>query len=449
MLATIDTQTYTDAARVLTHANEVAGSIAETLFAALADAAQSTGTTTGAASWASSYTAAASTVVEELSTLIEAIGNTALLLDASSHNHARAEAAAAPYGLPTYALPQRALCTVRLNGPPPVYGGNADEPFGWDMIISHLAGHTWPGADLDRLNRLATGWRTTATALRALTELPIRAGALLSSMSSPELPAAVSACHRLAGTAQTLADDCDALGAAVTQFADTVRDQRDPVREIFVDLALTVGLCELGGGALSALAGPLGELAANAYAGTRIARAAGRIVGLLAGLDETLPHLKPLLSTSSTTDTTWLKALAEARPAQADIKHTNHLLHTELDPAAGVPAAGTEAALTDEQIIETGWGSRRKLADHFGRHGADVGASTEAEYVKAAQELLRKARSEGLPTKVDSRGDTLVFDPESELFGVYRQDGKARTIYRPDDGRSPREYWDDQRGVLQ
>ena len=94
MLATIDTSTYGDAARLLTFANQDAGAVAEALFGALADAALSTGTTAGAATWADSYTAVAQSVTDAISDLVAALGNAALLLDASGHNHARAEAAA-------------------------------------------------------------------------------------------------------------------------------------------------------------------------------------------------------------------------------------------------------------------------------------------------------------------------------------------------------------------
>ena len=57
------------------------------------------------------------------------------------------------------------------------------------------------------------------------------------------------------------------------------------------------------------------------------------------------------------------------------------------------------------------------------------------------------AMDTAVPAKVAEDGDILVFDPESKLFGVYRADGKARTIFRPKD---PAEvYWDNQRGALQ
>jgi hypothetical protein len=448
MLATIDTSTYADAARVLTQANQAAGEIAEALFGALADAAESTGTTAGAASWASSYSSAAATVADELSSWVEALGNAALLLDASGHNHARAEAAAAPYGLPAYALPRRALCMVRLTGVPPVCGGNTDEPLGWGMIVAHLGGHTWPGADLGRLAALAAAWRVAATGLRQLADLPDRAAGLLAAMTSPELPAATAACTRLASIALALADDCDALGDSVVRFSAEVQHQRDPVRDIFIDLAVTLGLCEVGGGFASAVTGPLGEWAANTYAATRIARAAARIIALLAALDETLPRLRPLLAGTGATDTRWLRLLSETRPVESDIQASNHVLQSELGAAAKAASpGGAHAALTDEQVIETGWGNARTLARHLRDHGADVGASSKAEYVQAAQDLLRKAKSEGLPMKVDQDGVIRVFDPTTELFASFNKDGTARTIFKPDPPAAS--YWAKQPGELQ
>lgn len=448
MLATIDTSTYGDAARLLTYANQDAGAVAEALFGALADAALSTGTTSGAAAWADSYTAVAEPVTDAISSLVSALGNAALLLDVSGHNHARAEAAAAPYGLPSYALPQRSLCTVAMTGVPPVFGGNADEPSGWSIVVSHLSGYSWPGADLARLAALAAAWHRAADGLSSLAVLPTSAGEVLGMLRSPELPAAISACTRLASIARSLADDCTALGNAVSRFADEIQHQRDPIYDVVKDLATTFAMCEIGGAAASALTGPLGEWGANSYLVARIPRYIARIVALLAGLDETLPVLRPALATTTAADRAWLTMVADTRPVVADIRTSTNVLQSELD-AAGAAASGakTPGALTDEQVIESGWADRKKLARHLRKHAGDVGAVTQADYVRAAQDLLQRARSGGLPMKVAEDGDILVFDPDSELFGVYRSDGKARTIFRPKDPANV--YWDEQRGVLQ
>jgi hypothetical protein len=179
-------------------------------------------------------------VCERLCALVEALANAALLLDACGNNHARAEAAAAPYGLPAYALPQRPICTV-IGGVPPIYGGNSDEPFGWGMILGFLAGHTWPGADLDRLEALASAWRNASAGLDTMAAWPARAAAALDAMRSPELPAAITASHRLSAIAHSLAADCADVARAVTAFTTEVAHHRDPVRDIVLDLAATVG----------------------------------------------------------------------------------------------------------------------------------------------------------------------------------------------------------------
>ena len=238
MLATIDVSTYEDAARLLVHGNQEAGALATTLFSALAAGSMSTGSTAGAASWAEGYTSVAQSVTDAISELVSALGNAALLVDASGDNHARAEAAAAPYGLPTYGLPQRAICTASITGLPPVFGGHADEPGGWHLVVSHLSGYIWPGADVARLEALAGAWHAAAVDLRSMAALPDRAGQSLAMMRSPELPAAISACTRLSSLAHTLADDCTELGNAVSRFAQEVQRQRDPILEAVKDLVI-------------------------------------------------------------------------------------------------------------------------------------------------------------------------------------------------------------------
>ncbi len=445
MLATIDTSTYGDAARLLTYANQDAGAVAEALFGALADAALSTGTTSGAAAWADSYTAVAESVTDAISSLVSALGNAALLLDVSGHNHARAEAAAAPYGLPSYALPQRSLCTVAMTGVPPVFGGNADEPSGWSIVVSHLSGYSWPGADLARLAALAAAWHRAADGLSSLTVLPTSAGEVLGMLRSPELPAAISACTRLASIARSLADDCTALGNAVSRFADEIQHQRDPIYDVVKDLATTFAMCEIGGAAASALTGPLGEWGANSYLVARIPRYIARIVALLAGLDDTLPVLRPALATTTAADRSWLTMVADTRPVVADIRTSTNVLRSELD-AAATSGAETVRALSDEEVINAGWGNRRTLTRHLRDHGADVGATTGAAYVRAAQEFFQRAKAEGLPIKIDDDGVIRIFDPKSEMFASYNRDGRARTIFKPD---HPTRYWAEQKGTLQ
>ncbi len=77
------------------------------------------------------------------------------------------------------------------------------------------------------------------------------------------------------------------------------------------------------------------------------------------------------------------------------------------------------------------WGNPASLSDHFARHGADFGARDAQEYARMAAELLRRARTEGLPAKLDSDGVLRVFDPRSGAFGAYNRDGTTKTFFKP------------------
>jgi RHS repeat-associated protein len=88
------------------------------------------------------------------------------------------------------------------------------------------------------------------------------------------------------------------------------------------------------------------------------------------------------------------------------------------------------------------WGNPASLADHFARRGKDFGASSADQYAQMARDFLGRAKSDGLPTKVDADGVTRVFDPASNTFGAYNSDGSTRTFFKP----SSSTYWERQPG---
>lgn len=115
------------------------------------------------------------------------------------------------------------------------------------------------------------------------------------------------------------------------------------------------------------------------------------------------------------------------------------------------------AAANAQRLVDSGgdaWGNPSTLARHFRDHGSDYGAQTPEEYAKQAQDLLQRAVSERLPTKVDPTDGTIrVWDPRTDEFGAYNADGTTKTYYdigknsngnRPP-GRAQR-YWDKQPG---
>jgi hypothetical protein len=445
MLNVIDPARYAGAGTLVSEANRGVAELAVELLDVLSTSGQVAGRGHGAGEWSQAYDRAAATVAAELAHLVDALGSCVLLLDASGHNHARAEAAAAPYGLPGSALSRRRLRAVSAPQLPEAYGGNEAEPHGWSMLATHLGFYQWPGADIGRLRALAAAWQRAATALREAAYLPRQAAAELTYLRSPELPDAIAVCDRLGAATLTLADDCADLGASCSAYADRVLADRSRVAHEVEEFVAIAGTTEVVGDVVGLVTDGAGAVLGKLVQSGVVARYVARITALLSDLDLALPAARPALAAA--TDDRWLLAVADSKPVLAEIEADGAAVEGELADVAGAGVRGGGGALSDEEVIEAGWADRRTLRDHLDRHGADIGAKSEAEYVSAAQDLLRRARLDGLPTKISNDGTIRVFDPETNLFAAYRADGLARTIFRP--SPSPAAYWAKQPGVLQ
>lgn len=86
--------------------------------------------------------------------------------------------------------------------------------------------------------------------------------------------------------------------------------------------------------------------------------------------------------------------------------------------------------------------SRRFTAEqnaerNFRRNGADFGAATLDAYVHKAHAFVARP-PRGARTLTRANGDTLIYDPASNVFAVATRDGAPRTMFKPDDGAA---YW--------
>lgn len=117
-------------------------------------------------------------------------------------------------------------------------------------------------------------------------------------------------------------------------------------------------------------------------------------------------------------------------------------------PAASVqrPTAAAERAATTTTRRIAGkpmWAdSRRYSAEEnaryqFGQHGEELGAADLDDFLAKAHQFVN-APPKGAKTLVRANGDRLLYDPESGLFGVVRDDGAPRTVFKPADGEA---YW--------
>ncbi|HWT27147.1 MAG TPA: RHS repeat-associated core domain-containing protein, partial [Mobilitalea sp.] len=89
------------------------------------------------------------------------------------------------------------------------------------------------------------------------------------------------------------------------------------------------------------------------------------------------------------------------------------------------------------------WGNPSTLEDHYERHGSDVNATSAQEYAQKANDFYNNRYN--YEVKVDNKGITRVYDPNTNTFGSYNPDGTTRTLFSPTNGQT---YFDNQPGVL-
>ena len=89
------------------------------------------------------------------------------------------------------------------------------------------------------------------------------------------------------------------------------------------------------------------------------------------------------------------------------------------------------------------------MADHFQRHGPELGLTTEAAYLAAAIELFVLPTSPTVWECVRASGDFVRYDTVTQRFGVLSRDGviiKSLYFPTPGHGETRRDYFDRQCG---
>lgn len=77
----------------------------------------------------------------------------------------------------------------------------------------------------------------------------------------------------------------------------------------------------------------------------------------------------------------------------------------------------------------------------FDRNGHDFGASDIDAFVQKAHIFVAHP-PKGTLTMTRRNGDTLLYDPKSNVFAVASKEGAPRTMFHPADGRA---YWEEQK----
>ncbi|TBR43811.1 hypothetical protein CBF23_003535 [Marinomonas agarivorans] len=109
----------------------------------------------------------------------------------------------------------------------------------------------------------------------------------------------------------------------------------------------------------------------------------------------------------------------------------------------GVTAGKVSTKLVDPSIwtFTKNKSSVENAFGHFKKHKNEFPELQNAkQYVEATKKFLHTP-PKGTLTKINSRGDTLRYNPSTNTFGVLSKDGSPRTMFRPKDGI---DYWNKQ-----
>jgi len=102
--------------------------------------------------------------------------------------------------------------------------------------------------------------------------------------------------------------------------------------------------------------------------------------------------------------------------------------------------ADAPAPLVDGKPI---WSSNAKHSAaenaeyHFDRDGQAFGAKSAEDFSRKAYAFIEHP-PKGAQTLTRSNGDTLIYDPASNVFAVATREGQPRTMFKPNDGAA---YW--------
>ena len=112
-------------------------------------------------------------------------------------------------------------------------------------------------------------------------------------------------------------------------------------------------------------------------------------------------------------------------------------------PASPGATKGVPTAVKTPPARQT-WANVATLRDHFDRHGADFAATSPEDYAAQAWRFLERAKTEGLPAKIDPEGTIRVWDPKTRAFAAYTRQGRTKTYFKPGSAG----YFDRQPGRL-
>ena len=78
--------------------------------------------------------------------------------------------------------------------------------------------------------------------------------------------------------------------------------------------------------------------------------------------------------------------------------------------------------------------NKSTLADHFNRHGSQVGCTTKEGYAAKAVTFANRVDRKNCVSFVDGKGSTYKFNKKSNEFAIITKKGYVVTYFKPKDG---------------
>lgn len=102
---------------------------------------------------------------------------------------------------------------------------------------------------------------------------------------------------------------------------------------------------------------------------------------------------------------------------------------------AATPAvANPEPWRPPRERASIGFRSKRRLSEHYAKHGAEFGRISKAEYLRRAQALRDTVVGGTILEQVRADSTIARFDRASGAFVAFDPDLTIRTFFRPNDG---------------
>jgi len=78
--------------------------------------------------------------------------------------------------------------------------------------------------------------------------------------------------------------------------------------------------------------------------------------------------------------------------------------------------------------------NKSTLADHFYRHGAQMGCTTKEGYAAKAVSFANRVDRKNCVSFVDRKGSTYKYNKKDGTLGIITKDGYVVTYFKPKDG---------------